>query len=72
MTFLGTSYPLVIFIYSFIKEVSMYNQDDLNVYLNEADIIRSEMFADLDYEEGMELVFMKIESMFNCSLLEWV
>ena len=50
----------------------MFNQDTLNLYLNEAEIMRTELFSDLDYEEGMELVLMKIESMFNCSLLEWV
>ena len=47
------------------------NQETLALYLSEIDIMRKEMFDDLDYETGMELVRMKIESMFNCSLLDW-
>lgn len=61
----------VSFTFIYKRKYIMFTQESLNLYLSEANIMRSELFGDLPYEEGEELVLMKIESLFNCSLLEW-
>ena len=47
------------------------NPIQFNLALQEAHITASELYSDLDHEEALDLVLTKIESMFNCSLLEW-
>lgn len=42
-----------------------------NLALQEAHIVASELYPDLDYEEATDLVLMGIEAEFNCTLLEW-
>ena len=42
-----------------------------NLALQQAHLVASELYPDLDSEEATDLVLNSIEAEFNCSLLEW-
>ena len=49
----------------------MRTLQSFNLSLDEANIVVSECYSDMDYESALDLVLMQIEAQFNCTLLEW-